>query len=113
MEQISIFDYMAENTVKPCECGAIPELVESKCCRWNENSPQKYLSVYICPKCLNAPHDNTGWTVEAWGTRDQAAKEAIKNWNTYPKKSYGIVPFDFTEVGRRLKEYDRQRNDSY
>ena len=89
---------------KPCECGTMPVLIETKCCHWDEKKPQKYLSFYICPNCLNAPVDDTGWTVEAHDERYKAKVKAVFNWNRYPKKNYGIVPFELTEVGKRLRE---------
>lgn len=65
---------------KTC-CGLIPWLEKSKCCRWNDDQPQKWLLNYICPKCFKRAVDDTGWPLEGHGTFEEAKAQALAFWN--------------------------------
>lgn len=67
-------------------CGYVPWLHKTQCCRWSENHPQKWMMYYICPKCFKRAVDNTGWTIYAHGTFEEAKIEAVKNWNSPDNK---------------------------
>lgn len=74
--QMELFDIY----LKSC-CGVIPWLYKTKCCRWDESKPQKWLMYYICPKCYKRPVDSTKWGIHSYGTFEEAKENARQVWN--------------------------------
>lgn len=98
---------------KPC-CGLTPWLHKSKC--WMDGRtdiPQIWMMYYICPKCMDEPVDNLGWTIHARGSYEEAAAEAVKIWNHsrhegHKKRMYDHV---FIAVGE-IEEWERLYGDA-
>lgn len=74
--QIDLFDIYP----KSC-CGVVPWLHKTKCCKWSDDKPQKWLMYFICPKCYKRAVDNDGWPVRSHGTFEEAKANAIAVWN--------------------------------
>lgn len=65
---------------KTC-CGLVPWLHKTRCCRWSEDKPQKWMVYYICPKCYKRAVDETGWAIFSHGTFEEAKADALAIWN--------------------------------
>lgn len=78
--QMSIDEWLNDTFPKQC-CGVTPWLHKTKCCKWDPAKPQEYTMYYVCPICLKAPVDETGWTKYRHGTYDKAKKQALADWN--------------------------------
>lgn len=74
--QMDLFDIY----LKSC-CGVVPWLHKAKCCRWNEEKPQEYMTYYMCPKCCKRPVDSDGWPIRSKGTLEDAREKSKIIWN--------------------------------
>lgn len=135
--QMELTDWLKElDSKEPCKCcGVTPWLVKTKCCHWDNSTPQMYMMHYQCPKCLKVAADNTGWTIYSHGMYEDAAADALKAWNDpkaifkvneYPQyvhasfgeyedfeKLYGISYEDYSRpiIDKLNEEFRRKQHD--